>query len=260
MGTPGADLRDNSWQVRQRPRQRRDRRAARASSASMPANDQLTNDEMRALISTTSTTCAERPGERGLPAPGGGPRARPGALAAAAALARLRLADLAASARDRALREQCSPVPRRRRARASGAARARAAGRPPRSSCPRAGDAGLVFQRIAYGYGTMPGFAHKLERGDLEMLTAVRVRPEHAALRREVSRWIRNASRTSTNGSSCSTTGSATACARAGGPSRATAEQIEDRSRPVDYTCELRELVRDLIVSSSRRRRRPSEA
>jgi mono/diheme cytochrome c family protein len=30
---------------------------------------------------------------------------------------------------------------------------------------------GQVFQRIAYGYGTMPGFAHKLERGDLEMLT-----------------------------------------------------------------------------------------
>lgn len=30
---------------------------------------------------------------------------------------------------------------------------------------------GLIFQRIAYGYGTMPGFAHKLERGDLELLT-----------------------------------------------------------------------------------------
>jgi mono/diheme cytochrome c family protein len=30
---------------------------------------------------------------------------------------------------------------------------------------------GLVFQRIAYGYGTMPGFAHKLELGDLELLT-----------------------------------------------------------------------------------------
>ena len=36
----------------------------------------------------------------------------------------------------------------------------------------RGGARGLVFQRIAYGYGTMPGFAHKLERGDLEMLTA----------------------------------------------------------------------------------------
>ena len=30
---------------------------------------------------------------------------------------------------------------------------------------------GLVFQRIAYGYGSMPGFGHKLERGDLELLT-----------------------------------------------------------------------------------------
>lgn len=29
---------------------------------------------------------------------------------------------------------------------------------------------GLVFQRIAYGYGAMPGFAHKLERGDIELL------------------------------------------------------------------------------------------
>lgn len=32
------------------------------------------------------------------------------------------------------------------------------------------GDRGLVFQRIAYGYATMPGFAHKLERGDIEAL------------------------------------------------------------------------------------------
>ena len=30
---------------------------------------------------------------------------------------------------------------------------------------------GLVFQRIAYGYAGMPGFAHKLEQGDLELLT-----------------------------------------------------------------------------------------
>lgn len=29
---------------------------------------------------------------------------------------------------------------------------------------------GLIYQRIAWGYGTMPGFAHKLERGDLELL------------------------------------------------------------------------------------------
>jgi mono/diheme cytochrome c family protein len=29
---------------------------------------------------------------------------------------------------------------------------------------------GLVFQRIAYGYGAMPGFSHKLEQGDLELL------------------------------------------------------------------------------------------
>lgn len=32
------------------------------------------------------------------------------------------------------------------------------------------GDRGLVFQRIAYGYATMPGFAHKLPRGDIESL------------------------------------------------------------------------------------------
>jgi len=38
------------------------------------------------------------------------------------------------------------------------------------SAMVRAGDRGLVFQRIAYGYATMPGFAHKLERGDLEKL------------------------------------------------------------------------------------------
>ena len=32
------------------------------------------------------------------------------------------------------------------------------------------GSPGLVFQRIAYGYSTMPGFAHKLSRGDIERL------------------------------------------------------------------------------------------
>jgi len=31
---------------------------------------------------------------------------------------------------------------------------------------------GLVFQRIAYGYGSMPGFAHKLPQGDVELLVA----------------------------------------------------------------------------------------
>lgn len=35
----------------------------------------------------------------------------------------------------------------------------------------RGGDRGLVYQRIAWGYAGMPGFAHKLERGDLELLT-----------------------------------------------------------------------------------------
>lgn len=34
----------------------------------------------------------------------------------------------------------------------------------------RQGENGLIFQRIAYGYATMPGFAHKLERGDIEEL------------------------------------------------------------------------------------------
>ena len=39
-----------------------------------------------------------------------------------------------------------------------------------------------------------------------------------------------------------------------GGPSRATIEQIEDRMKDlVDYSCELRELVRDLIVALSTR-------
>jgi mono/diheme cytochrome c family protein len=32
------------------------------------------------------------------------------------------------------------------------------------------GSPGLVFQRVAYGYNTMPGFAHKLSRGDIERL------------------------------------------------------------------------------------------
>jgi mono/diheme cytochrome c family protein len=34
----------------------------------------------------------------------------------------------------------------------------------------RGGAKGLIFQRIAYGYAAMPGFAHKLEQGDLELL------------------------------------------------------------------------------------------
>lgn len=29
---------------------------------------------------------------------------------------------------------------------------------------------GLIYQRITQGYGSMPGFAHKLERGDVELL------------------------------------------------------------------------------------------
>lgn len=33
------------------------------------------------------------------------------------------------------------------------------------------GERGLVYQRIAWGYAGMPGFAHKLEQGDLELLT-----------------------------------------------------------------------------------------
>ena len=35
---------------------------------------------------------------------------------------------------------------------------------------------GLVFQRIAYGYAAMPGFAHKLPRGDIEKLVELAVR------------------------------------------------------------------------------------
>lgn len=30
---------------------------------------------------------------------------------------------------------------------------------------------GLIYQRISRGYGAMPAFAHKLERGDVEALT-----------------------------------------------------------------------------------------
>jgi len=30
---------------------------------------------------------------------------------------------------------------------------------------------GLIYQRIAYGYQAMPAFRHKLQQGDLEMLT-----------------------------------------------------------------------------------------
>ena len=32
------------------------------------------------------------------------------------------------------------------------------------------GARGLLFERIAFGYNTMPGFAHKLPQGDLERL------------------------------------------------------------------------------------------
>jgi len=41
-----------------------------------------------------------------------------------------------------------------------------------RSEMIAAGDSGLVFQRIAYGYGAMPGFIHKMPRGDVEQLAA----------------------------------------------------------------------------------------
>lgn len=30
---------------------------------------------------------------------------------------------------------------------------------------------GLIYQRIAYGYQAMPAYSHKLERGDIQMLT-----------------------------------------------------------------------------------------
>jgi mono/diheme cytochrome c family protein len=39
-----------------------------------------------------------------------------------------------------------------------------------RSPAVRAGDRLRIYQKISYGYGTMPGFAHRLERGDLELL------------------------------------------------------------------------------------------
>lgn len=29
---------------------------------------------------------------------------------------------------------------------------------------------GLIYQRISFGFGAMPGFEHKLERGDVELL------------------------------------------------------------------------------------------
>jgi hypothetical protein len=35
---------------------------------------------------------------------------------------------------------------------------------------------GLIFQRIANGYAAMPGFAHKLPRGDIEKLVELAVR------------------------------------------------------------------------------------
>ena len=31
-------------------------------------------------------------------------------------------------------------------------------------------DKGLIYQRVAFGYLTMPGFAHKLSQSDLELL------------------------------------------------------------------------------------------
>ena len=41
-----------------------------------------------------------------------------------------------------------------------------------RSSMVAQRESSLLFQRIAYGYGTMPGFAHKLSRHDLEEVVA----------------------------------------------------------------------------------------
>lgn len=41
-----------------------------------------------------------------------------------------------------------------------------------RSEILRERSRGLAFQRIAYGYSTMPGFAHKLPQGDIEHLVA----------------------------------------------------------------------------------------
>lgn len=32
------------------------------------------------------------------------------------------------------------------------------------------GARGLIYQRISLGYGTMPAFGHKLERGDIQVL------------------------------------------------------------------------------------------
>jgi hypothetical protein len=44
-----------------------------------------------------------------------------------------------------------------------------------------------------------------------------------------------------------------------GGPSRASLEQVEDRVKDlVEYSCELRQLVRDLIVAISSRPPQPS--
>jgi mono/diheme cytochrome c family protein len=39
-----------------------------------------------------------------------------------------------------------------------------------RAPAVRARDRLRIYQKIAYGYGTMPGFSHRLERGDLELL------------------------------------------------------------------------------------------
>jgi len=39
-----------------------------------------------------------------------------------------------------------------------------------RSAMVKNSDRALLFQRVAYGYGTMPGFAHKLSQGELEDL------------------------------------------------------------------------------------------
>jgi mono/diheme cytochrome c family protein len=39
-----------------------------------------------------------------------------------------------------------------------------------RSAMAAKGDRQLLYQRIAFGYSTMPGFAHKLKQGELEQL------------------------------------------------------------------------------------------
>ena len=83
-----------------------------------------------------------------------------------------------------------------------------------RSELLRQRSRGQIYLRITQGYGSMPAFSHKLERGDVELLVDYVLELE-AHIESEVRVWTRSVSRMCTIAWSLSTTGSPTVCARA---------------------------------------------